>query len=161
METIRQIVKDARAAQINADDLIAGCKTIPLEQLPGKTESRCVSTRPKLTAAIPLMHEKLSKVKEILKSLTGPKFKLRESQIAPAYENTCNWMFGHGPDEASLESTSFLEWLHASEGIFLISGKAGAGKSTLMKYLCQSDKTLQALRKWADPLPVMIFQHFF
>jgi len=38
-----------------------------------------------------------------------------------------------------------MEWLHSGEGVYWISGKAGCGKSTLMKFLCRNPETSQAL----------------
>ncbi|KAK8021911.1 hypothetical protein PG990_007049 [Apiospora arundinis] len=42
--------------------------------------------------------------------------------------------------------------LHKEDSIFHISGKPGAGKSTLMKYLYKHQSTLGALREWAGGL---------
>jgi hypothetical protein len=43
-------------------------------------------------------------------------------------------------------------WLAEGNGIFHISGKLGSGKSTLMKYLCDSDRTVNLLKQWAGKL---------
>lgn len=45
---------------------------------------------------------------------------------------------------------AFLDWLSIGSGVFYISGKAGAGKSTLMKFLSQEEKTRQELQAWAE-----------
>jgi len=41
----------------------------------------------------------------------------------------------------------FLHWLSSGNGIFHISGKLGSGKSTLMKFLCDHDRTTAELQK--------------
>lgn len=43
----------------------------------------------------------------------------------------------------------FIAWLHSGNGVFHISGKAGSGKSTLMKFLCSQRRTEIELSKWA------------
>jgi len=43
----------------------------------------------------------------------------------------------------------FLHWLSAGNGVFHIAGKLGSGKSTLMKFLCDHERTTAELQKWA------------
>ena len=53
-------------------------------------------------------------------------------------------------DEAKASAReSLLNWLSTGTGIFHISGKLGSGKSTLMKYLCDHDRTKLLLGQWA------------
>ena len=54
----------------------------------------------------------------------------------------------------------FNNWMEHGDGMFHISGKPGAGKSTLMKYLCQSPKTQKLLQLWAGDR-VLVFSKFF
>ncbi|KAK1754464.1 hypothetical protein QBC47DRAFT_383979 [Echria macrotheca] len=54
----------------------------------------------------------------------------------------------------------YLKWLREGENIFHISGKAGSGKSTMMKLLLQHPRTLADLKKWAGEKQ-LIFGHFF
>ncbi|ROV90353.1 hypothetical protein VMCG_09737 [Cytospora schulzeri] len=49
-----------------------------------------------------------------------------------------------------VQREAFLKWLRSGRGVFYISGKAGAGKSTLMKFLSQEEKTRQELQAWAE-----------
>lgn len=44
---------------------------------------------------------------------------------------------------------SFLKWLRTEEGIFYCSGKAGSGKSTLMKFLASERRTRDELSFWS------------
>lgn len=55
----------------------------------------------------------------------------RQSNIEAAYGETCNWFLDH---------PTYLEWLEAEKlaqhyGILWLSGKPGAGKSTIMKFV--------------------------
>ena len=64
----------------------------------------------------------------------------RQDRIAIAHELTLQWIFHDGPTESSNSDTrhgsSFRQWLESDEKIYWITGKAGSGKSTLMKFLC-------------------------
>ncbi|KAI3325658.1 hypothetical protein HD806DRAFT_521180 [Xylariaceae sp. AK1471] len=52
-------------------------------------------------------------------------------------------------------------WLRSGSGIFHISGKPGAGKSTLMKFICQSSKTLEYLGDWCGDDKLIVAKVFF
>ncbi|KAL7625562.1 hypothetical protein AAE478_004782 [Parahypoxylon ruwenzoriense] len=56
--------------------------------------------------------------------------------------------------------STFLEWLSAGNGIFHISGKAGSGKSTLMKLLAHHHRTREELDKWSGDKR-LVFAQFF
>ncbi|PCH07934.1 Hypothetical protein PENO1_009370 [Penicillium occitanis (nom. inval.)] len=56
--------------------------------------------------------------------------------------------------------TNFLNWLRFGGGIFHISGKAGSGKSTLMKLLYSNERIRQELQVWAGTRK-LIFAHFY
>lgn len=51
----------------------------------------------------------------------------RHDDIAPAHQSTFQWLF-------DAKKSIFTEWIQQGQGIFWINGKAGSGKSTLMKY---------------------------
>ncbi|KAI1092109.1 hypothetical protein F5B19DRAFT_455539 [Rostrohypoxylon terebratum] len=56
---------------------------------------------------------------------------------------------------------NFLKWLSSgSRSIFHISGKAGSGKSTLMKFLSYHKRTREELAIWSGDKP-LIFAQFF
>lgn len=57
---------------------------------------------------------------------------------------------------------SFLNWLRAEDGIFYCSGKAGSGKSTLMKFLAQKRRTREELSLWSRTQgKTLILSQFF
>jgi hypothetical protein len=57
-------------------------------------------------------------------------------------------------DEAKTSARELLlNWMSSGAGIFHISGKLGSGKSTLMKYLCDHDRTKSSLKEWAGKFP--------
>lgn len=55
----------------------------------------------------------------------------------------------------------FLTWLNSGRHIFHISGKAGSGKSTLMKFLSQSSQVKKGLERWAGGRPLIFARFFF
>ncbi|KAK3695658.1 hypothetical protein B0T22DRAFT_478288 [Podospora appendiculata] len=62
----------------------------------------------------------------------------------------------------SLVFTSVLsDWLHSGSGIFWVFGRAGSGKSTLMKFLADEPGTCEALVQWAEPKQAVIVAHYF
>jgi hypothetical protein len=56
---------------------------------------------------------------------------------------------------------SFLAWLRSGNQIYHISGKAGSGKSTLMKFLSQHSRVRKELESWAAEKRLVFAQFFF
>ncbi|CAG2007343.1 unnamed protein product [Fusarium graminearum] len=57
--------------------------------------------------------------------------------------------------------TGFREWLEDGSGFFWVKGKAGSGKSTLMKFIATHDDTQSLLRTWGGERRVITASHFF
>ncbi|KAL2782621.1 hypothetical protein BJX66DRAFT_172511 [Aspergillus keveii] len=55
----------------------------------------------------------------------------------------------------------FLTWLNSGRYVFHISGKAGSGKSTLMKFLAQSPRVRKELEAWSGGSPLIFVRFFF
>ena len=70
----------------------------------------------------------------VIQSLIYPEIHLRFDKIPRAYIWTFEWLF-------TPTATAFPEWLKSGDGIFWMSGKAGSGKSTLMKFLSSHQNT--------------------
>ena len=60
----------------------------------------------------------------------------REGRIANPYEDTFRWIFVEDFSR-SASSSNFKEWLESESKLYWITGKAGSGKSTLIKFICQ------------------------
>ncbi|KAF5012482.1 hypothetical protein FDECE_1472 [Fusarium decemcellulare] len=109
----------------------------------------------------------------ILEALKQDNMGDRYDAVEDAYENTFDWLFDnqYQSGDESLGSQpairrrqkareTFLDWLSGGDGIFHVSGKPGAGKSTLMKYICENDRTSQLLSDWAETKK-LVFANFF
>ncbi|KAI1505034.1 hypothetical protein F5X99DRAFT_431139 [Biscogniauxia marginata] len=64
-------------------------------------------------------------------------------------------------DFRRLANAEFVNWLRYGHGIFHVSGKPGAGKSTLMKFLCRNPKTMEYLKEWSNGKQLIFAQAFF
>ena len=88
-------------------------------------------------------------------------------------ENSYDWIFQEprlremGEEKQDIDEKQeplwddFSVWLMSGQGLYWISGKAGSGKSTLMHYICQHDRRLDYLRKWAQDGLLLTPSYFF
>jgi len=79
----------------------------------------------------------------------------RYQDIAQAHQRTCEWIYTHSP------RYSFSDWLRFGNGIYWICGKAGSGKSTLMKFLVRDPRTRKGLEHWANGVPLLVSSFYF
>jgi len=96
----------------------------------------------------------LAKQSAILESLWFSTVEIRHDQIAEAHKKTLEWIF-------NTEKTKFLDWLTRGDSAFWISGKAGSGKSTLMKFIADHPKTQEALKTWAGDKQLITASFYF
>lgn len=72
---------------------------------------------------------------------------------------TLDWALD--PLETTLKWDNLAEWLRNRTGLYWLAGKAGSGKSTLMKYLSDHPQTMNLLRGWARNSELVTLQYFF
>ena len=99
-------------------------------------------------------------VSEFLEQLRYPGMADRHERIAEAHKKTFDWIY-QDYDSACGLKFNFANWLESGDGPFWITGKAGSGKSTLMKYLCDNPRTRECLQPWAGQVPLVIVGFFF
>ena len=97
------------------------------------------------------LEEKSRKCIRILESLQYERMTARYEKIVEAHAKTFEWIY----EESTLSQHGelqhhFLQWLKTGDGLFWVSGKAGSGKSTLMKFITSHPKTRRALSQWAS-----------
>ena len=108
----------------------------------------------------------------------------RQNRIITAHESTLQWILqdqAHQPPEDRW--SNFPKWLESDDQLYWITGKAGSGKSTLMKFLCfpkaemsQADDAQEDLKsvttwkrcrchphleKWAGPSGLVVAFFYF
>ncbi|KAH9206139.1 hypothetical protein DL95DRAFT_488419 [Leptodontidium sp. 2 PMI_412] len=84
-----------------------------------------------------------------MSKLTFKDISVRENRIDPAFDKTFQWIFQR-LQSSSKPWSSFVDWLLSPQHVYWITGKAGSGKSTLMKYIIHNQRTQDLLRIWAN-----------
>ena len=91
----------------------------------------------------------------LLSSLRFEYIAKRQATVEPAHEQTFEWVLDpSSPGE-------FHNWVRSQNGIYWIMGKAGSGKSTLMKFLLNHTETAESLKSWAGPKELVTASFFF
>jgi hypothetical protein len=100
---------------------------------------------------------------DTLRALRFDSFNFRHDHIPVAHTMTFEWAYSDkAPGVRGSISLRFRDWLRNHDGIFWIRGKAGSGKSTLMKFLCNDERTMSTLQTWAgDGRRLVIAKYFF
>lgn len=104
-----------------------------------------------------------AKQRLILKALKFEGMDMRYHDVVKEADGTFGWileddcngkrkrdLYGTQYQPDPRPRTTFKPWLTSGNGIYHISGKPGSGKSTLMKYLWNHEKTTKMLRRWAQ-----------
>lgn len=84
----------------------------------------------------------------------------RVDNLNDAHHATFKWIFRQ-PDATNKPWSDFPKWLESGHGCYWIMGKAGSGKSTLMKYIWEDQRTWTYLREWAKGGPLIHASFFF
>ena len=101
-----------------------------------------------------LGRQRLRLVKVILRSLHFQEMTARHQRIAEAHQRTYEWAYDSS-------HADLVDWLVRGNGVFWINGKAGSGKSTLMKFLYDDPRTRQHLEDGALQGTWLIASYFF
>ena len=117
---------------------------------------RCFRDTMELQDAIPQTRERT-----MLGWLNFRQMSWRYEEVPEAYRRTCDWIFQ--PLQEERRWSNFVQYLTDNDVVapYFISGKAGSGKSTLMKYIIGKRETLDALKKWAGGYQLHIAHFFF
>lgn len=144
------VVNDSKlfSQSSNSDPIFARLPSIP-------------SNRPELQSFRPIrIRQQTEVLHTILQVLRFPDDGYRESIIEEPHCNTFRWAL----DDYRSEGSSILrDWLLHGRNCFWIQGKAGSGKSTLMKYLYQKryNEMKQCLTNWSKGKDLLIVPFFF
>ncbi|KAM7201112.1 hypothetical protein V8F33_003524 [Rhypophila sp. PSN 637] len=83
----------------------------------------------------------------------------RLDSIDPAHLKTLAWVLDSTQDTG--EWDNLAKWLKSNSGVYWVSGKAGSGKSTLMKHVHNHRTTLDLLERWASGASLLVGSFFF
>jgi hypothetical protein len=98
--------------------------------------------------------QKHSYILGLIDNLEYPQQHDRHDDIFPAAQKTFDWAY--------TAASCFREWLSSKGRIFWVSGKAGSGKSTFMKFLQHNEETAELLSAWAPKITKLrIARHYF
>lgn len=104
--------------------------------------------------------------KQFLRSFRYPRFNERRSRVANAHVNSLNWILAQDLDfnsnaehSSQMKWDSFSKWLRSDDSIYWISGKPGSGKTTLVKYIQENERTRECLDTWSPGCKII--SHYF
>ena len=143
-QSVQQLVHQLEQGNNTVAQLLANHKDI-LDRIEGKLDNN-----PRTTAN-----------QQLLQSLFFPEIDSREDQIHDASDGTCRWIFESSTDDKPKPWSNFRRWLETESGVYWISGKPGAGKSTLMKYIVREDFTSQLFANWEKGTDLLVVTFFF
>ncbi|KAF5701311.1 hypothetical protein FGLOB1_10282 [Fusarium globosum] len=83
----------------------------------------------------------------------------RRVNIKSPHFKTLQWALD--PPSDYLQWDDLNTWLQSASGLYWLSGKAGSGKSTLMKYLHEHVKTHALLQTWTNGSELILANFFF
>ena len=116
-----------------------------------------VSTKLSLLVEKAVDHE----VRDFLRSLDFRNRTDRQANITEAHSRTFEWIYGDVSGRASPNpQCHFADWLLSCKDIYWISGQAGSGKSTLMRYISDNSRTQALLQVWAPGKNLITAGHF-
>ncbi|PMD34239.1 hypothetical protein L207DRAFT_138175 [Hyaloscypha variabilis F] len=141
----------------NNEALLAGIES-NFRNLNLSSQSEHAKTREILHAHTEANHRRKAEL-HILESLRFETMKYRYETISEAHKRTFEWIF-RDPDAEGKPWSSFIKWAESGSGIYWINGKAGSGKSTLMRFIVDDPQTQSHLQQWA-PRENLITPAFF
>ena len=91
-----------------------------------------------------------------------PEINRRKESVKEAHQKTFQWIYeSNNSDTPTCQWDNFVQWLENGKGLYWISGKAGSGKSTLMNYIYQDDRTSRFLKVWSGSKEILTPNYFF
>ena len=122
------------------------------------------------------LHIHHRRYEEIINSLFYPDIFSRQEQVDDQFDGIADiydWIFQKPQtdrmsksDERSPQNLAhpwddFASWLKSGHGVYWINGKAGSGKSTVMKHICDHSRKLELLREWSTNRRLLTPTFFF
>ncbi|KAM0794759.1 hypothetical protein BDR22DRAFT_814707, partial [Usnea florida] len=87
---------------------------------------------------------------------------VRHEKIVDAHTKTFEWIFHKDSLRTEFRGEkTFVDWLAHGNDVFWIKGKAGSGKSTLMKFLSHHQETVKMLESWSGQQKLVVASFYF
>ena len=151
MEHLLETVKDVQGGQKDGNELLKATKQWFADQETIEKQQRC------------------------LRALYFPELEYRQAEVESAHVKTFEWVMEEAVDnKVDLETETdtlghchkpkIRTWLgspDSEKNVFWISGKPGAGKSTLMKYVATHPDLPRHLGNWVGFQKLIIARYFF
>lgn len=99
-------------------------------------------------------------IQSLIRGLSFSEMQERQETIHDNFKGTFQWIY-EPPRDVDRPWDSFATWLTEGRGIYWITGKAGSGKSTLMRMLHKHERTVDLLQTWCKELPLVTASFFF
>ncbi|KAI1377992.1 hypothetical protein F4677DRAFT_414128 [Hypoxylon crocopeplum] len=179
-ETLEKLGNLDELSKLSNDHLTVLRRSVELleQSLSGQVMSVSSQLIGELRGILNISDQKLlqSKQKLFLDALRFDGMYGRLDDVESAHAATFEWLLEgkHVPRnkdfEYAISSTDefrnearkdFTRWLRSGHGIFHISGKPGAGKSTLMKFLCKNQLATRYLEEWSGSKTLIFAKSFF
>jgi hypothetical protein len=95
----------------------------------------------------------------VLGHLVSARMHDRHEEVAEAFGKTFEWVYQEPNTDRPW--SNFTTWLRENNGVYWINGKAGSGKSTLMRFLFDNQRTRDELQVWGGNTSIAIAGFFF
>ncbi|KAF0642257.1 hypothetical protein FPSE5266_03987 [Fusarium pseudograminearum] len=83
----------------------------------------------------------------------------RRLTVKDAHKKTFRWSLDSSAEDCTWQHLP--TWLKSNSGIYWLAGKAGSGKSTLMKFIHSDERTMDYLEAWAGDSDLVVANFFF
>ncbi len=157
--TLENLSEQHRRMEINNTDSLQNLRSDLIASLKESTTE--IKSRARETLSNLIQEgERSAAEQSVLKSLKYESMRTRHANIEEAHGYTFDWIF-EDASSSPFPQVKFLEWLQTHSGFYWVAGKAGSGKSTLMKYLYKQSRTNKALQVWAGTKKLVTASYFF
>lgn len=151
--TLSQPIQQATTPWALADeDLSRQCMTLQTVKPSDKSNKSRLDATASFSDFTVIQHR-------LLERLSFRKIRDRQDEVSPADQDTFRWILDT-PKLTQRPWSNFSEWVRRGEGCYWINGKAGSGKSTLMKYMVNNQGLKRALSEWAGETRLLVASYF-
>jgi hypothetical protein len=166
---LKEIQQDHRARNLDGKEIQTAVQIL-IDAVQDQASDRIDAIRNEIESCLKEINDLRNKVSpeersgsresEILRWLDFRQSLWRYESVATAYRKTCGWIYD-SPTTHNSWSDFSLHLRQDDNRPYFISGKAGSGKSTLMKFIYDNPRTREALKLWAGTSELMNVHFFF